>query len=66
MDLKKYNLNISEKFRKMELGWCTHDTGCLVEPTLREAVMGQISFDGPATGQATYNWCDDIIKFKKI
>ena len=70
MESKKDEINKTKKikkFRKMELGWCTRDTGCLVEPTLREAVTGpnnHISFDGPATGQVTYNWSNDNEKTK--
>jgi len=47
-----------EQGRQMQLSWCTRE-GCHVETTIRETVEGpnnHISFQGPATGQVTYNW----------
>lgn len=53
----------SQQFRrKMELSWCNRDNGCLVG-SIRETVTepnNHISFQGPATGQVTYNWIQPI------
>ena len=56
-----------EEKKKMELTWCTRETGCVVDK-IRESVEGpynHIYFQGPATGQVTYHWETPIPELEK-
>lgn len=55
-----------KKQQKLELTWCDRSE-CFVGNTIRETVTNEneITFQGPATGQVTYNWIRNHKKSEK-